>query len=315
LLHGGVMTSVGLACAWTNRAAVWAFCTRSDKTNAAATADWKPFTLGNLGTALAWYTKEQLRRRCPDYDTLKKDNPNAAAALAAEVGQMLLVDLANPALIAELVSKHPGLDLTTLTLTQAFSLEQSRLRKLQLEQQGLKLKDTTKAQICMERGERAHSRTRSAPVARLVPAVRSHAADRSLVPMMYLKPGEFGYDPAFPNVLVPLRTGCADERIASLKVKRPDSRKDQANWVVWNGVSYDNGKVQSGWEDNDRFFKYLKDARGTTWKGDAVTRAFTIAEEGRSGLWKQHNHNNLASTIIPARLRFRLPDADLGASD
>jgi len=154
LLHGGVMTSVGLACAWTNRAGVWAFCTRSDKKNTKATADWKPFTLGNLGTALAWYKKEQLRRRCPDYDTLEQTDPSAAAALAAEVGQMLLVDLASPALIAVLVSNHPRLDLTTLTLKQAFSLEQKRLRKVQMEQQGLKLKDTRKMQICMVRGER-----------------------------------------------------------------------------------------------------------------------------------------------------------------
>ena len=154
MLHGGVMTSVGLACAWTNRASVWAFCTRSDKKDAKATADWKPFTLGNLGTALSWYTKEQLRRRCPDYDTLKRDNPNAAAALAAEVGQMLLVDLANPALIAELKTKHPGLDLTTLTLKEAISFEAKRLRKVQMEQQGLKPKDTRKVQICMVRGER-----------------------------------------------------------------------------------------------------------------------------------------------------------------
>jgi hypothetical protein len=308
------MTSVGLACAWTNRAGVWAFCTRSDKKNAKATAAWEPFTLGNLGTALAWYQKEQLRRRCPDYDTLEKTNPRAAAALAAEVGQMLLVDLANPALIAVLVSNHPRLDLTTLTLKQAItgSFEQSRLRKIGLEQQGLKLKDTRKMQICMERGERAHSRARSAPVARLVPAVRSHAASGSVVPMMYLDKRDVGYDPDFPNALVPHRTDCADERTASLTAKRPNSRNDQANWGVWNGVSYDNGDLQPGWEDNAKFFEYVKDARNATWKGDAVARSFTIKEEGRSGLWKQHNHNNSAQTIIPPRLRFRLPDDDQG---
>jgi len=313
LLHGGVMTSVGLACAWTNRAGVWAFCTRSDKKNAAATADWKPFTLGNLGTALAWYRRQELRRRCPDYDTLEQTDPRAAAALAAEVGQMLLVDLANPALIAELKTKHPNLDLTTLTLQQTTSHENKRIRKVQLEQQGLELKDTRKAQICMVRGERAHSRTRSAPVARLVPAVRSHAANGSVVPMMYLKPDEFGFDPAFPNVLVPLRTDCADERIASLTAKKPNSRLDQANWVVWNGVSYNSGDRQPGWEDNDRFFKYLKDARNATLKGDAVARAFTIEEEARGGLWVQKNPtHHKVSTIIPPRLRFRLPDDDHG---
>jgi hypothetical protein len=111
---------------------------------------------------------------------------------------------------------------------------------------------------------------------------------------------------------VPLRPNCAVTRIATLTVKRPDSKENQANWLVWNGVSYDNGDLRPGWEDNDRFFKYLKDARGTTWKGDAVARKFTIEEEGRSGWWKQYNYNNRAQTIIPPRLRFRLPDDDQG---
>jgi len=130
--------------------------------------------------------------------------------------------------------------------------------------------------------------------------------------MMYLKPGEFGFDPAFPNALVPLRPDCGPERIASLTAKKPHSKDDQADWVVWNGVSYNSGDLQPGWEDNDRFFKYVKDARNRTRKGDAVARSFTIAEEGRSGLWKQHIHNN-SQTIIPTHLRFRLPDADQGA--
>ena len=154
MLHGGVMTSVGLACAWTNRASVWAFCTRSDKKNAKATADWKPFTLGNLGTALAWYRRQELRRRCPDYDTLEQTDPRAAAELLGEVGQMLLVDLANPALIAELKTKHPGLDLTTLTLKQAISFEQKRVRKIGMEMQGQELKDVVTMWICTVLGER-----------------------------------------------------------------------------------------------------------------------------------------------------------------
>ena len=81
-----------------------------------------------------------------------------------------------------------------------------------------------------------------------------------MMPMMYLDEADVGYDRNFPNALVPLRPDCAVERIATLTAKRPNSRDDQANWVVWNGVSYDNGDLQSGWEDNNRFFKYLKDA-------------------------------------------------------
>ncbi len=76
-------------------------------------------------------------------------------------------------------------------------------------------------------------------------------------------------------------------------------------------MSYHTGVLLTGWEDNDRFFKYVKAARDKTWKGDGVARAFTIAEEGRSGWWKQHT-NNASQTIIPKCLRFRLPDADQG---
>jgi hypothetical protein len=131
--------------------------------------------------------------------------------------------------------------------------------------------------------------------------------------MMYLDEADVGFDPAFPDVLVPLRPNCAVERIAWLTAKRPNSRKDQANWVVWNGVSYDNGNLQLGWEDNNKFFKYVKGARNATWKGDAAAREFTIEEEGRSGWWKQYNYNNKANTIIPTHLRLRYADADQGA--
>ena len=82
------MMALGTACAWTNRrrrAAVWGFCTRLDRT-ATATADWKPFTVGNLGMALSWYSKQELFRRCPEYDTLEEDDRSEAAALAEEVG-------------------------------------------------------------------------------------------------------------------------------------------------------------------------------------------------------------------------------------
>ena len=131
--------------------------------------------------------------------------------------------------------------------------------------------------------------------------------------MMYLQLGEERFDPERPK-LVPLGPDCDPKRIASLTAKKPNSRTNQANWVVWNGVSYSSGKVQPGWEDNERFFKYVKGARNRTWNGDAVAREFTIEkEEGRSGLWKQHIRNSQVQTIIPTRLRFRLPDADQGA--
>ena len=76
----------------------------------------------------------------------------------------------------------------------------------------------------------------------------------------------------------------------------------------------DNGVLQPGWEDNAKFYEHLKHARGATWKGDAVARAFTITEEGRSGWWVQKNPtHNKVTTIIPKCLRFRLPDDDQGA--
>jgi hypothetical protein len=129
--------------------------------------------------------------------------------------------------------------------------------------------------------------------------------------MMYLQFGEERFDPERPK-LVLHRAGCDPKRIASLKVKRPDQGSDQAHWTVFNGVTRKKDR-QPGWEDNDRFFKYLKDDLGTTLKGYAVAREFTIKVEGRSGWWVQHNYNNKANTIIPTHLRFRLPDADQGA--
>ncbi len=128
--------------------------------------------------------------------------------------------------------------------------------------------------------------------------------------MMYLQLGEERFDPERPK-LVLHRDGCDPKRIASLKVKEPVSGTDQAKWTVFNGVNRNND-VMSGWEDNNRFFKYLKDADGTTLKGAAVVRRFTIEEEGRSGWWVQSTDNNRVQTVIPTHLRFRLPDADQG---
>ena len=132
--------------------------------------------------------------------------------------------------------------------------------------------------------------------------------------MMYLQPGEDGFDPECPK-LVLHRDDCDPKRIATIIAKRPQNGKDadQRNWAVWNGANH-KGDLQSGWEDNAKFFKYLKDAPGATLKGGEVAqRSFSIAEEARSGWWKQHNPQEKAWTIIPTHLRFRYPDADQGA--
>ena len=307
--------ALGTACAWTNRAAVWGFCTRLDRT-AQATADWKPFTVGNLSMALSWYRRQEIRRRRPDYDTLEQDDPAAAAALAEEAGQELLVDLANPTLIAEVQAKHKDLDMTTLTLQCALSFEQSRVRREGLKSKGIELKDLATMAIWTVRGERPTPKRRSAPVARParpVPAACSHAASGPEVRMMYLQLGEAGFD-RDRHKLVLHRDDCDPKRIATIIAKRPQNGKDadQRNWAVWNGAS-EKGVVQSGWEDNAKFFKYLEDAPGATLKGgEIVQRQFTI-REARGGWWVQHNYNNKATTIIPTHLRFRLPDADQGA--
>ena len=133
--------------------------------------------------------------------------------------------------------------------------------------------------------------------------------------MMYLQPGEDGFDRDCPK-LVLLRDDCDPvARIATIIAKRPHnhgSAKDQRNWAVWNGANQ-KGTLQSGWEDNAKFFKYLKNAPGATLKGGEIAqRAFTI-KEARGGWWVQHSHCKSATTIIPTHLRFRLPDADQGA--
>ena len=109
---------------------------------------------------------------------------------------------------------------------------------------------------------------------------------------MYLQPGEDGFDPDCPK-LVLLRGDCDPKRIATIIAKRPnDESYDQRNWVVWNGASK-KGSVLSGWEDNAKFFKYLKDAPDATLKGEIVRRSFTIKEEAKGGWWKQHNPSNV----------------------
>ena len=131
--------------------------------------------------------------------------------------------------------------------------------------------------------------------------------------MMYLQLGEAGFDRDRPK-LVLHHDDSDPTRIATITAKRPNQKSYVArNWVVWNGASQ-TGVVQPGWEDNAKFFKYLKDAPGATLKGgEVVQRSFSIAEEARSGWWKQHNPQEKAWTIIPTHLRFRYPDADQGA--
>ena len=131
--------------------------------------------------------------------------------------------------------------------------------------------------------------------------------------MMYLKPDEDGFDPERPR-LVLHRDDCDPTRIATIKVKRPKRDKDQTNWLVFNGAS-EKGDLQSGWEDNAKFFKYLETAPGAELKGgEIVQRSFTIKEGAKGTWWKQYNPSNNAKTIIPTHLRFRLPGADQGPS-
>ena len=158
MLHGGVMTSVGLACAWTNRAPVWAFCTRSDKRNATATAEWKPFTLGNIGRALSWYRMQEILRRCHNYGTLRQqDTPAAKAAVKAveeAVGKELFVDLVtDQRIVDEVVRKHE-VDVSTVTMKEVISFDKSHNSKIGVKKKGQELKDVVTMWICTVLGER-----------------------------------------------------------------------------------------------------------------------------------------------------------------
>ena len=146
---------------------------------------------------------------------------------------------------------------------------------------------------------------RSATVARparLVPAVCAHAEDLVMVPMRYLEPGEEGYDPE-RTLLVELDGDDLGRRMATLTVRRPTEKtSDPDNWVVPNGADC-HGAVPSKWKDNAKFYEYLKHAPGAKLTGAAVQRK-CIREED-DGWWKQHGHNNTASTEIPRNLRFK----------
>ena len=60
------------------------------------------------------------------------------------------------------------------------------------------------------------------------------------------------------------------------------------------------------------FYKYPEHAEGAILKGTAVRRQFTI-EEVRRGWWKQGTVDGRTKTVLPAHLRFRLPDNSQGA--
>ncbi len=60
---------------------------------------------------------------------------------------------------------------------------------------------------------------------------------------------------------------------------------------------------------NADFYQYLEHAEGADLKGTARGRKFTIEEvPARSGWWKQIPVDGRTNTVIPAHLRFRLPD-------
>ena len=111
-----------------NRAEAYSFSTRRDK-SAAATAAWQPMTFGNLGLALAWYRMQQILVLCPDYGTLQQTDPRAAAAVKEKAGQMLLVDAVPDQRFIDQVVGEYQVDLSTLTIGDAFGLEQSRVRR------------------------------------------------------------------------------------------------------------------------------------------------------------------------------------------
>ena len=97
-----------------------------------------------------------------------------------------------------------------------------------------------------------------------------------MVPMMYLKPGDEGFDPKCSKLVE--HNGDDPRRIAKLTVKRPNSKQspgaDPNNYVVHNGVN-GKGAVSPIWKDNANFFEYLVHAPGAK-VGVRVRGRFTI---------------------------------------
>ena len=112
-------------------------------------------------------------------------------------------------------------------------------------------------------------------------------------------------DPGFVHGIVSLvpHNG-KPELIATITVKKPDYfRSNMANWVVHSA----NRELANAY-----FYKYLEHAEGADLRGNPLERAFTIEEVGR-GWWKQIPVTAGTTTVIPAHLRFRLPDNGQGA--
>ena len=116
-------------------------------------------------------------------------------------------------------------------------------------------------------------------------------------------------DPGFVDgivSLVPHNLNGKPELIATITVKRPAAgRSNMANWVVYNAAP-------AGVLANAYFYKYLEHAEGADLRGNPLERKFTI-EEVRTGWWKQGTVTAGTTTVIPAHLRFRLPDNGQGA--
>ena len=114
-------------------------------------------------------------------------------------------------------------------------------------------------------------------------------------------------DPGFVDGIVSLVPHEPGREIATITVREPYRQKssNMAKWVVPSAS-------RNGVLANADFYKYLEHAEGAILRGDALVRSFTIEDVGR-GLWKQGKVTLQTTTVIPAHLRFRLPDNSQGA--
>ena len=111
-------------------------------------------------------------------------------------------------------------------------------------------------------------------------------------------------DPGFVDGRTSLVPHTGDRLPATITAKKPDTSgaRNMANWVVYNAA-------QHGVLANADFYKYLEHAEGADLKGTKLKRSFTIEEvPARSGWWKQGKVTLRTKTVLPAHLRFRLPE-------